>query len=142
MFSAEFRVDFLRHRYATMGMDSWREILMAENCLFCKIAAGEIPSTRVYSDDEFFAFRDINPGAPTHLLLVPRKHIARITEASADDAALLGRMLLIANQLAAAEGISEPGFRYVINCNEQGGQTVFHLHLHILGGRDLAWPPG
>lgn len=115
---------------------------MADDCLFCKIAAGKIPSTEVYSDEEFYAFRDINPGAPTHCLIVPREHIARITEADPDHEALLGRMLLRANTIAEAEGIAGPGFRYVINCNEDGGQTVFHIHLHILGGRRLAWPPG
>lgn len=115
---------------------------MAEDCLFCKIAAGAIPSTEVYSDEEFYAFRDINPGAPTHCLIIPRKHIPRITDASADDAALIGRMFLRANAIAEAEGIAEPGFRYVINCNEEAGQTVFHVHLHLLGGRQLSWPPG
>lgn len=115
---------------------------MAEDCLFCKIAAGEIPSTEVYSDDEFYAFRDINPGAPTHCLIIPRKHIPRITDATADDAALIGRMFLRANAIAEAEGIAAPGFRYVINCNEEAGQTVFHIHLHLLGGRQLSWPPG
>lgn len=115
---------------------------MAEDCLFCKIAAGEIPSEEVYSDDEFYAFRDINPGAPTHCLVIPRKHIARIAEASPEDEGLLGRLLLRANAIAAAEGLVESGFRYVINCNEDGGQTVYHIHLHILGGRALSWPPG
>jgi len=115
---------------------------MSDDCLFCRIARGEIPSTRVYSDDEFYAFRDINPGAPTHILVIPRKHIARVTEAEAEDEALLGRLLLRANDIVRAEGISEPGFRYVLNCNQDGGQTVFHIHLHILGGRGLAWPPG
>jgi histidine triad (HIT) family protein len=115
---------------------------MAGDCLFCRIAAGEIPSTEVYSDDEFYAFRDINPGAPTHCLIVPRKHMARITEAGPEDEALLGRLLLRANAIAVAEGIVDPGFRYVINCNDDGGQTVFHVHLHILGGRPLSWPPG
>lgn len=115
---------------------------MAEDCLFCKIASGEIPSTEVYSDEEFYAFRDINPGAPTHCLVIPRKHIARITEADPGDEALLGRLMLRANAIARAEGIAESGFRYVINCNDDGGQTVYHIHLHILGGRGLAWPPG
>lgn len=115
---------------------------MAGDCLFCKIAAGEIPSTKVYSDDEFYAFRDINPEAPTHCLIIPRKHIARITEADPEDEALLGRMLLKANAIAGAEGIVESGFRFVLNCNEDGGQTVYHIHLHILGGRPLTWPPG
>jgi len=115
---------------------------MSADCLFCKIAAGEIPSDEVYSDGEFHAFRDINPGAPAHILIVPRKHIARIVEAGEEDAALLGRMLLRANAIAEQEDLVEEGFRYVINCNEHGGQTVFHLHLHILGGRRLTWPPG
>jgi histidine triad (HIT) family protein len=115
---------------------------MADECLFCKIAAGEIPSEQVYSDEDFYAFRDINPGAPTHCLIIPRKHISRISEAGPEDEALLGRMFLRANEIAAAEGIAEPGFRYVLNCNAHGGQTVYHIHLHILGGRELSWPPG
>ena len=115
---------------------------MPDDCLFCKIAAGAIPSTEVYSDEGFYAFRDIHPGAPVHVLIVPRKHIARITAAEEDDAALLGRMLLRANEIARSEGIDASGFRLVINCNEDAGQTVFHIHLHILGGRGLAWPPG
>lgn len=115
---------------------------MPDQCLFCKIAAGEIPSQQVFADEEFYAFRDVNPGAPKHILIIPRKHIPRITEATPEDAALLGRLLLCANRIAEREGIAVPGFRYVINCNKQGGQTVFHLHLHLLGGRDLAWPPG
>lgn len=115
---------------------------MAGDCLFCKIAAGEIPSTAVYSDDEFYAFRDISPGAPTHCLIIPRKHIARVHEAAPEDEALLGRMLLRAGAIAREEGIADAGFRFVINANEHGGQTVFHLHLHILGGRPMAWPPG
>lgn len=115
---------------------------MSDACLFCKIVRGEIPSTEVYADGELYAFRDINPGAPTHVLVVPRKHIARVTEAAEEDAALLGRMVLRANEIARAEGIADPGFRYVINCNDHGGQSVYHIHLHILGGRPLAWPPG
>jgi histidine triad (HIT) family protein len=115
---------------------------MAGDCLFCKIAAGEIPSTTVYSDDEFYAFRDINPGAPVHCLIVPRKHIPCITDATPEDEALLGRLMLRASAIAKAEGIDEPGCRFVVNCNEDGGQTVFHIHLHILGGRAMAWPPG
>lgn len=115
---------------------------MSESCLFCKITRGEIPSDPVYSDDEVYAFRDINPGAPTHVLVVPRKHIARITEVDDADAGLLGRLLLRANDIARTEGIADPGCRYVFNCNADGGQTVYHIHLHILGGRPLAWPPG
>ena len=115
---------------------------MAEDCLFCKIASGEIPSKEVYSDDEYYAFEDINPAAPSHLLIVPRKHIPKISDANSKDADLLGRLLLTANAIAEKAGLTENGFRYVINCGLHGGQTVDHLHLHILGGRFLAWPPG
>ncbi len=115
---------------------------MGQDCLFCKIAAGEIPSEKVYADENFYAFKDINPGAPTHILIVPRKHIARINEVQPEDAGLIGNMVLCANKIAEAEELTERGFRYVINCNEDGGQTVFHVHLHILGGRALEWPPG
>jgi histidine triad (HIT) family protein len=115
---------------------------MADDCLFCKIAEGDIPSTEVYADDDFYAFQDINPGAPTHILVIPRKHIARIEAAEDNNADLLGRLLLTANKIARDQGLPENGFRYVINSGEQGGQTVFHIHLHILGGRSLTWPPG
>ncbi len=115
---------------------------MADDCLFCKIAAGDIPSAEVYSDAEFYAFRDLNPAAPTHVLLVPRKHIARVCDAAEEDLALLGKLLLRANAIAEAEGLTESGFRYVINNGAGAGQTVFHIHLHILGGRGFSWPPG
>ena len=115
---------------------------MADDCLFCKILAGDIPSTQVYADDDVYAFRDINPAAPTHILVIPRKHIARISDAAPEDEALLGRMFFRANEIAQSEGLTEPGFRYVINCNDQGGQEVYHLHLHLLGGRQMTWPPG
>ena len=115
---------------------------MSDNCIFCKIASGEIPSTSVYSDEEFYAFRDLHPAAPTHILIIPRKHIPKVSEAGPQDAELLGRMMLKANEIARAEGLTDNGFRYVVNCDEWGGQTVFHIHLHILGGRPMAWPPG
>ena len=115
---------------------------MDENCLFCKIAAGQIPSTLVYSDDEFYAFRDISPTAPVHVLIIPRKHIPRVEAAVAEDADLLGRLLLTANKIAESEGLTGDGFRYVINSGVAGGQTVFHLHLHIIGGRQMTWPAG
>ncbi len=115
---------------------------MAEETIFGKILSGEIPSQKVYSDAEFYAFRDVNPAAPTHILIVPRKPIPKVTDLTEADAALAGRMLLAANKIAEQEGLTEKGFRYVINCGEWGGQTVFHLHLHILGGRAMAWPPG
>jgi histidine triad (HIT) family protein len=115
---------------------------MATDCLFCKIIAGEIPSTEVYSDDDVYAFRDINPAAPTHLLVIPKKHLTDVKSATAEDEALMGKMLLRANEIAAAQGLADEGFRYIINTGSNGGQTVFHLHLHILGGRQLGWPPG
>lgn len=115
---------------------------MSQDCLFCKIVRKEINSTEVYSDDDFYAFRDIHPVAPVHVLLVPKRHIARITDATEADTGLLGRMLLVANEIARREGIAEPGFRYVLSCNAQGGQVIFHIHLHIIGGRELGWPPG
>lgn len=111
-------------------------------CLFCKVINGEIPSNQVYSDEEFYAFRDVNPQAPVHILLVPRKHIKRIVDFTEAEAALIGRMILVANKLAESEGLVEKGFRYVLNCNEHGGQSVFHVHLHLLGGRQMGWPPG
>ncbi len=115
---------------------------MAEDCLFCRIIAGEIPSERVYEDDELYAFRDINPVAPTHILVIPRKHIAGLAQSGDGDQAVLGRMLLCARQLAAEEGLAEDGYRCVINNGEGAGQSVFHLHLHVIGGRALSWPPG
>lgn len=113
-----------------------------ENCIFCKVAAGIIPSTEVYADDEFYAFRDIHPAAPTHILIVPREHIPAVTDAGDADGALLGRLILQANRIAEQEGLVGNGFRYVINKGDWGGQTVHHLHLHILGGREFGWPPG
>jgi histidine triad (HIT) family protein len=114
---------------------------MAEDCIFCKIAAGEIPATEVYSDGEFYAFRDIHPLAPTHVLVIPRQHLAKITDATAADAEMLGRMLLVANAVAEREGLTEQGFRCVVNCGPWGGQAVFHLHMHVLGGRKLSDSP-
>lgn len=115
---------------------------MAGDCLFCKIAAGEVPSDKVYSDEEYYAFRDINPAAPTHILVIPRRHISRITDAGEGDRGAMGGLLLAANDIARQEGLVEKGLRYVINTNDDGGQTVHHIHLHILGGRQMTWPPG
>jgi histidine triad (HIT) family protein len=115
---------------------------MSEDCLFCKLISGEIPATEVYRDDDIFAFEDINPIAPTHILVIPIKHLSDIKSANEDDQELLGKMLLIANQIATEKGLAEDGFRYVINTGKNGGQTVYHLHLHIIGGRSLSWPPG
>ncbi|MDR3502339.1 MAG: histidine triad nucleotide-binding protein [Legionella sp.] len=112
------------------------------DCLFCKIAGGAIPATVVFEDDELMAFRDLHPQAPTHLLIIPKQHIATINDATAEDQALLGKMILRAKQLAQAEGFSDSGYRLVFNVNPHGGQTVFHIHLHLLGGRCMTWPPG
>ncbi len=114
---------------------------MSADCLFCKIAAKQIPAKVVYEDAEIFAFEDIGPQAPTHLLICPRKHLTSLQDANAEDAALLGRMQLVATTLAGERKLKE-GFRTVINTGEHGGQSVLHLHLHLLGGRSMRWPPG
>ncbi len=110
-------------------------------CLFCKIIAGEIPSKTIFEDDLTYAFRDINPQAPSHVLVVPRKHIASLAESGPEDENLLGHLHLVAARIAAGEGLSD-GFRTVINTGPDGGQTVDHLHVHLLGGRSMHWPPG
>ena len=112
------------------------------SCLFCKIIAGEIPAAKVYEDDRLIAFNDINPQAPMHVLVVPRRHIATLNELSAADDELAGAMVRAAAAIAQERGVDGPGYRTVFNCNAQAGQTVFHLHLHVLGGRAMAWPPG
>jgi len=112
------------------------------DCLFCKIIAGEIPCGKIYEDSEMLAFRDINPMAPVHFLLVPKKHIKSLLELEAEDAALAGRLLYKAQELLKQQGCEEKGGRFVINAKSDGGQTVDHLHIHILGGRALGWPPG
>ena len=108
------------------------------DCVFCKIVAGEIPSDILYQDDEVIVFRDINPQAPVHLLIIPKAHIASLTELTESQLALMGRMVIVANQLAEKEGVSENGYRVVVNCGKQGGQLVSHLHMHLLGGRELS----
>jgi histidine triad (HIT) family protein len=110
-------------------------------CLFCKIMAGEIPSKKVFEDDRVYAFRDINPQAPTHILVVPRKHIGSLAEVDAEDQELLGYLHLVAARIAHSEGLTG-GFRTVVNTGNDGGQTVDHLHVHLLGGRSMHWPPG
>ena len=115
---------------------------MSDNdTIFGKILRGEIPSTEVYSDEHVYAFRDINPGAPVHVLIIPRKPIPKISDIDEADAELVGRLFLAANKIAAQEGLAESGYRLVINCGEGAGQTVFHLHVHLLGGRPMSWPP-
>jgi histidine triad (HIT) family protein len=112
------------------------------DCLFCKIAAGEIPAKLVHQDGDAIALVDINPQAPTHLLVIPRKHIATLNDLGAEDEALVGRLLRLSARLAAERGIAEAGWRAVVNTNRGAGQTVFHLHVHVLGGRQMTWPPG
>lgn len=112
-----------------------------DDCLFCKISEKKIPSKLVYEDPEIFAFEDIHPQAPSHVLICPRKHIASLTEATAEDTAMLGKLQLIAAKLAKERKLTE-GYRTVLNNGLGAGQSVFHLHLHLLGGRDFRWPPG
>ncbi len=115
---------------------------MEPDCLFCKIVAGEIPADIVYETDDTLAFRDINPQAPTHILIIPRLHIARINDIEEEHRHLVGGLYTAARDIAVAEGLADDGYRVVMNCNEAAGQTVFHIHLHLLGGRRLRWPPG
>ena len=111
------------------------------DCIFCRIIRGEIPSKRVYEDEHTFAFEDLDPQGPTHVLVIPKKHIAGLKEASADDAEVLGRCHLAAAQIARERNI-ESGYRTVLNVGPGAGQSVFHLHVHLIGGRKLSWPPG
>lgn len=111
------------------------------DCIFCKIAAGEIPSKKVREDDLTFAFHDIDPKAPTHVLVIPKKHLISLAEADGEDEALLGRILMAATEIARDLGL-ERGYRVVISTGPEGGQTVAHLHLHLMGGRQMHWPPG
>lgn len=112
------------------------------SCLFCKIVAGEIPASKVYEDDRLIAFNDINPQAPMHVLVVPKQHVSTLNDLSASHDDLVGAMVRTAATIAKDRGFDGSGFRTVFNCNAQAGQTVFHIHLHVLGGRNLAWPPG
>ena len=114
---------------------------MAET-IFGKIAAGEIPADVVYEDDAVVAFRDISPQAPTHVLVIPRKPIPTLNDVQPEDAGLIAKMILVAKKVAEDEGIAKAGYRLVMNCNAAAGQTVFHIHLHVLGGRPMQWPPG
>ena len=113
---------------------------MADQCLFCRILRGEIPATIVAETDDCVAFRDITPRAPVHVLVIPRQHVASLDEAT--DAAQIGKLSLLAARIAREEGIAESGYRTVVNTGRDAGQTVFHIHLHLLGGREMGWPPG
>jgi histidine triad (HIT) family protein len=112
------------------------------DCLFCKFVTGEIQPNVVYEDDEVLAFRDLAPQAPTHVLVIPKRHISTLNDLQTDDAELIGKLFLAARKVAHDEGIAEPGYRTLINCNPEAGQSVFHIHLHLLGGRPMNWPPG
>ena len=115
---------------------------MADGCIFCKIAGKEIQTEIVHEDDDVLAFRDINPQAPVHILFIPKEHIETLNDVSELHSGLISKLVLAAKETARAEGISEDGYRLVMNCNKAAGQEVFHLHLHLLGGRKFSWPPG
>lgn len=112
------------------------------DCVFCRMVAGAIKPDTVYEDDEVLAIRDINPQAPVHILVIPKRHIDTVNDLMESDAELVGRLVLAAGRLAQDEGIAESGYRTVLNCNAGAGQSVFHVHLHLLGGRPMGWPPG
>jgi histidine triad (HIT) family protein len=111
-------------------------------CIFCKIVSGEIPAEVVYQDDVCLAFRDINPGAPTHILVIPIEHIATLNDLTPEHEPIVGHVYTVAREIAKKLGVAESGYRVVANCNSDGGQAVFHSHFHLLGGRKLSWPPG
>ena len=113
-----------------------------EDCLFCKIVAGDIPSTKVYEDDRVYAFNDIEPQAPIHIIIVPKMHISSSNELTDDNAEVIGHIFAVAAKIAKEKGFAEKGWRIVNNCGEDGGQTVGHIHFHLLAGRNLGWPPG
>jgi len=115
---------------------------MSDDTIFGKIARGEMDADIVYENEQVVAFRDIDPQAPTHVLIIPRKPIPTLNDIQSDDAALMGELFLAAKEVARLEGLSESGYRVVMNCGEGGGQSVFHIHLHVMGGRKLQWPPG
>jgi histidine triad (HIT) family protein len=113
-----------------------------ESCLFCQILAGDIPADIIYESDTAIGFRDINPKAPTHVVIIPRKHIATINDIEPDDQQVVGSLFTAAREIAEKEGHAAAGYRVAMNCNEAAGQTVFHIHLHLLAGRSFSWPPG
>ncbi len=112
------------------------------DCLFCKMVSGEIQPDTVMETDDILAFRDINPQAPTHILIIPKKHISTSNDITDEDTEIMGRLFQVAKEIASQEGLAEPGYRTVMNCNAHGGQAVYHIHLHLLGGRQMGWPPG
>ncbi len=112
------------------------------DCLFCKIRDGEIPADIVFENDDVLAFRDLNAQAPTHVLIIPRVHISTVNDMTENDEMIMGKLFSAAKTIAAQEGVSGDGYRMVVNCNQQAGQTVFHIHMHLLAGRNMSWPPG
>lgn len=112
------------------------------DCIFCKIVSGDIPSDIVYQDEYVLGFRDMSPQAPVHVLLIPKKHIATINDIQEEDTQVIGKLYLAAKAIAKQEGMAEDGYRCVMNCNQDGGQAVYHIHLHLLGKRQMTWPPG
>ncbi len=112
------------------------------DCLFCKMVKGEIKPDIVYEDEEILAFRDISPQAPVHILVIPKQHIPTLNDLEKDHAELIGKLFLVASKVAEKEGVAQTGYRTIINCNRDAGQEVFHIHLHMIGGRSMKWPPG
>ena len=113
-----------------------------DDCLFCKIVAGDIPADKVFENNSIYAFRDIDPKAPTHILIIPKEHISTMNDLDESHKTLVGEIMLTAKEIAGQEGIADSGYRTVFNCNQDGGQAVYHIHLHLLGGRHMNWPPG
>ena len=129
--------------FKRMVLHAYGKVMMVlSGCIFCQVIAREQPSTLVYEDERCIAFEDVNPKAPIHVLVVPRKHTATLKDSTEEDEGLLGHLLLVASRVAKEKGIIDSGFRTVINTNAGAGQTVFHLHMHVLGGRSMRWPPG
>ncbi len=112
------------------------------DCLFCKIRDGEIQGDIVFENDDVLAFNDVNPQAPVHVLIIPKKHISTVNDMDAGDEAIMGKLFSVAKMIAAQQSVADDGYRLVVNCNEKAGQTVFHIHMHLLGGRSMTWPPG
>lgn len=116
--------------------------MSGQDCMFCRIVDGEIPAEIIYQSESAIAFRDINPQAPTHVLIIPRRHISTMNDLNSEDKELVGSLFLAAKEIAQQEGLADDGYRVVMNCGEEAGQSVFHIHLHLLAGRVLNWPPG
>lgn len=112
------------------------------DCLFCKIRDGEISGDMVFENEDVLAFNDVNPQAPLHVLIIPRKHISTVNDLADGDESIMGKLFFVAKTIAAQHGVSDDGYRLVVNCNQKAGQTVFHIHMHLLAGRDMVWPPG